>query len=297
MTGNPPAETGSDPTAFRASVVIPAHNEQMVIARCLRSLAAQKASADIEVVVVANGCTDETAATAGAFTDLPHLTVVDVREPSKSNALNRGDAVATAFPRIYLDADVTLADGALDALIAALDVAEPRIAAPRIRFDLSASSHGVREFFRVYTRLPYVSSGLVGLGVYGMSRAGRARFDAFPSITADDLFAQRVFTPAERRIVDAEFVVTAPRDLLNLLKVRTRVARGNTELRTVTDGPQDADFAATTGGTVSALTRLVRREPVHLPAALFYMVVTLLARARARRAAPTGTWDRDDSTR
>ncbi len=46
-------------TVPRASVVIPAHNEEHVIGRCLDRLA-QSASSELEVVVVANGCTDRT---------------------------------------------------------------------------------------------------------------------------------------------------------------------------------------------------------------------------------------------
>lgn len=297
MTDNSAAVGASDEQTFRASVVIPAHNEESVITRCLQSLADQDGADGLQIVVAANGCTDETVGKARAFSGLRHLTVLDLREPSKSGALNAGDGAASAFPRIYLDADITLAPGAMHAMIDALDVAEPRIAAPGIRFDLSRSSRPVREFFSIFTELPYVKSGLVGLGVYGMSQAGRRRFEAFPTITADDLFAQRMFTPAERVIVDSEFVVCAPRDISNLLKVRTRVARGNAELRTIRDRPQEADFDSSTQGTVGALLGLLKERPVLFPAAMCYLGVTMMARANARRTASAGTWDRDTSTR
>lgn len=311
MSGNPPAtassgapepasdtsELASDASELRASVVIPAHNEEKVILRCLESLAEQRHAGDIEVIVAANGCTDATVSVARSFARLPHLMVLDIPQPSKSGALNAGDDAAHAFPRIYLDADITLAPGALADLISVLDVPQPRIASPRIRFDLTASSPAVRRFFAVFTELPYVRTGLVGLGVYGMSEAGRARFERFPDITADDLFAQRIFQPSERVIVDSEFVVTAPRDLANLMKVRTRVARGNTELRGVADRPDEADFDSSTRATVAALLGLVRERPTRLPAAATYLGVTLGARWRARRTAASKTWDRDTSTR
>ena len=41
----------------------------------------------------------------------------------------------------------------------------------------------VRAFYRVFKELPYVRDGLIGLGVYGISEMGRARFDQFPELT------------------------------------------------------------------------------------------------------------------
>ena len=297
MTDNSAADGVSEGQTFRASVVIPAHNEQSVITRCLQSLADQDVSRSLQIVVAANGCTDETVERARAFSGLSNLTVLDLSEPSKSGALNAGDGAATVFPRIYLDADITLAPGAVRAMIDALDVSQPRIAAPGIRFDLSRSSLPVREFFTIFTELPYVKSGLVGLGVYGMSEAGRNRFEEFPAIIADDLFAQRVFKPSERVIVNSEFVVCAPRDISNLVKVRTRVARGNAELSTVRDHPPESDFDPSTRGTAGALISLIKQRPVLFPAAVCYLGVTVMARVNARRTASAGTWDRDTSTR
>ena len=44
-----------------ASVVIPAHNEEAVLGRCLRVLLAGSTPGELDVVVVANACTDRTA--------------------------------------------------------------------------------------------------------------------------------------------------------------------------------------------------------------------------------------------
>ena len=88
-----------------ASVVIAAHNEAAVIDRCLDALLADAAPGELDVTVVANGCTDDTAAVAGTRAG---VRVVDLPEPGKVAALNAGDAVAVGFPRLYLDADVVL---------------------------------------------------------------------------------------------------------------------------------------------------------------------------------------------
>ena len=67
--------------------------------------------------MAANGCTDDTVARARAF---PGVTVLDLPTPGKVDALNAADAAATAFPRIYLDADIELREGALKGLVDAL---------------------------------------------------------------------------------------------------------------------------------------------------------------------------------
>ena len=113
------AQTHSSPPAPVASVVIPAYQEGNVVGRCLRALTAPGAP-PLEIVVAANGCTDDTVANARA---VPGVAVLDLPAPGKSGALNAGDAAVGTFPRIFLDADVTLGPGALQALVAAL--AEP----------------------------------------------------------------------------------------------------------------------------------------------------------------------------
>lgn len=291
----------SDPTEFAASVVIPAHDEERVIGRCLESLAAST-ERPLQVVVAANGCSDRTVEVARSYADrLPGLVVLDLATPGKANALNEGDAAATAFPRLFLDADIVLDPGALDQLVDALSTDAPRAASPHVRFVTSDSDPVVRAYYTCFRELPYVKEGLVGLGIYGLSQAGRARFDRFPDLNADDLFIQRLFEPSERIIVPGTFAVQAPRTAADLLKVRVRIAKGNAEVARVAaagelPGSDAHDFTASTGSTVSALGGLVRRRPTLVPAAIAYLGVTVAARLKARRA-DTTTWERDASTR
>lgn len=284
-----------DRTAATASVVIPAHDEARVIDRCLQALhaiAPPGESTPLDVVVVANGCSDDTAHVARRH---PGVTVLDLPTGSKRLALNAGDAVATAFPRIYLDADIVLDPAALAGLVAGLSTPEPVVASPHLRFVTQGATWPVRAFYATYARLPYVADGLIGLGVYGLSRAGRDRFGDFPDVAGDDLFVQRLFAPSERLITPGEFHVRVPRDLGNLVKVRTRVARGTAELAAAALA-EEGDFSRTRGRTARALARLVRTEPHLAPAAAVYVAVGLAAHARARRP-DTATWQRDDSTR
>lgn len=282
-----------------ASVVIPAHDEERVLGRCLRALSDPDDGADspVQIIVAANGCTDGTVAVARSH---PHVQVVELPTASKAAALNAGDDAAQAFPRIYLDADVVLIDGALPGLVETLQTDLPRVAAPQVRFDTTEATWPVRWFYRIYRQLPYATDGLVGLGVYGLSAQGRARFQAFPDLHGDDLFVQRLFAPHERLTSPGAFVVRVPRTLPALIRVRTRSAQGNAALAAAASTHPATDVASSTRHTLAALGRLVLGNPRLLPAAAVYLAVSVRARYRARQAArsegPT-LWLRDETTR
>ena len=82
---------------FRLAVVIPAHNEAALIARCVASVAASIQNAgDNEIVVVADNCTDETAERAGAAGSR-----VIVRQDAVLKG--KGYALRTAFDQLQAE--------------------------------------------------------------------------------------------------------------------------------------------------------------------------------------------------
>ena len=99
------------------SVVVPAHDEARVIGRLLGQLTSGAPAEGLEVIVVANGCTDDTAQVAGRYG--PGVRVLSIPVPSKREALLAGDQAATGFPRIYVDADVELGSADIRALAGA----------------------------------------------------------------------------------------------------------------------------------------------------------------------------------
>src|SRR5688572_24864616 len=135
------------------SVIIPAHNESAVIGRCLRALTNGAVPGQLEVIVVANGCTDDTAAvaTAAARNFGAGVKVVETPIGSKILALNLGDEAATGFPRFYVDADVVLTRAAVEQLAARLDAGSSGVlaVAPRPRFAVDRASWVVRAFYEV----------------------------------------------------------------------------------------------------------------------------------------------------
>ena len=87
------------------SVAIPAYNEQDCIADCLRSIARQQISANVEAVVCLNACTDHTAHVAIKVAEEDGLNLKLVDEPAKGIARARQRAFQEASGDIIVSAD------------------------------------------------------------------------------------------------------------------------------------------------------------------------------------------------
>lgn len=281
--------------------MIPAHNEAQVIGRLLDSLLADSESREDvnDIVVVCNGCTDDTARIAAARG--PRVRVVEIPTPSKHAALRAGDDHARGFPRVYVDADVVITGADVRALTDPLqkgtDGASGTLAtAPERRIPLDGCAWRVRAYYRVWQQLPVVREGLFGRGVIAVSKAGHARIAALPPLMADDLAASLAFAPAERLVVGAAGVVVhPPRTWPDLINRRIRAAVSTTQVEQHR-GPEEA----TARTSKADLTALLRREPKLLPAVLVFVAAAVVARRRAQkaiRAKDFGTWLRDESSR
>ena len=276
------------------SVVVPAHNEARVIGRLLGQLAAAVRPGELDVIVVANGCTDDTAEVAAAFG--PPVRVVSIPVASKRAALVAGDEAARDFPRMYVDADVELGTEDIRALDEALRRSGALAGGPQRVLALAGSPWLVRWYYDVWARLPEVRSGLFGRGVIGLSEAGHARVASLPPLLADDLAASLVFAPEERVIVaGARVVIHPPRTAGDLLRRRVRATMGVTQVEQEEDAPgstartRPADLLAIIGWS----PRMALRVGV-------FMGVAVIARLRARRAVrhrDYSKWLRDESSR
>ncbi|MFE3999821.1 glycosyltransferase [Nocardioides sp. YIM B13467] len=274
-----------------ASVVVPAHNETRGLSENLTALLDGIPEGAVEVVVVCNGCTDDTASVARR---VPGVRVLEIAEASKARAVEVGNAAAVTYPRLHLDADVRLAGADLLRLVDALDEAGVLAVAPGRSIPTEHSSWPVRAYYRVWQALPAVRSGLFGRGAFCLTAEGQARVaGAGVSLMNDDLVASELFTPAERRVVtDATVVVRPPRTVKDLVKRRIRVATGNAQA--------DAHGARHGSTSISDLLKLGLRQPAIGLRVPVFMTVTLVARMLSRRAVRTGdytTWLRDESSR
>lgn len=286
------------------SVVIAAHNEAAVIGRCLDALLAGPTAQHLDVTVVPNGCTDSTAAVARAR----GVRVIEVGRAGKAEALNAGDAAAVGFPRIYLDADIVVNTADVDALSQALrapwspaqGAGERRALAafPRRHLDLTGRPWLVRAYFAINNRLPAFQKGLFGRGMIALSAEGRARFDRFPNMVADDLFLDSLFAEDEK-ICLAEVVTTvaAPLRTRDLLMRLVRVRRGNAAMRNAARS-STLPIEVRAADRAAWLRDVVLPEPRLAAAGLAYVAITLVAALLANRSRHDDTtWQRDESTR
>ncbi len=275
------------------SIVIPAHDEAAVIEQALLSLLGQVAEGD-EIIVVCNGCHDDTAAIARRFE--PRVTVVDTPVPSKTGALNLGDRRATSFPRVYMDADVTLGAGAVAKIARSLADGPWLAVSPDPVMDVRASGWAVRAYYEIWLSLPYCRSGMIGAGVYALSEAGRKRFGEFPDLIADDGYVRALFHEGERgRVLGAQSHVRAPRNMASLLKIKIRSRLGGMELA--------RRFPELAGNEVKDYRGALRgllRVPLNWPKVAVYLYVNVLSRLLAARRLKNLAgyrWEKDVSSR
>ena len=271
------------------TIIIPASNEERYIGACLDSLLAQDdAAGTIDVVVAANGCQDETAERAdsrgGAFADRGwRLRVLTIAEGGKTNALNRAEAVADASaPRIYLDADVTCDATLLGQLRSALATPAPRYATGTLAVR-RADSFVTRRYAALWSRLPFVTGGAVGAGLFAVNAAGRARWGAFPEIISDDTFVRLNFAPDERIEVPARYHWPMVEGAGRLVRVRRRQDAGVAQIAALYPDLLRNEGKARVG--MHLLSRLAISDPVGLA---IYLGIGSATRLRRQDA----TWSR-----
>jgi hypothetical protein len=274
--------------------VIPAHNEGRVIRRLLEQLINGMDPGEMDIIVVANGCTDDTAEVAASFG--PAVRVLTLPAASKQDALTAGDRAAADFPRIYVDADLELRADDIRALTAALSQPGVLAAAPRRELVTTGRPWQVRWYYDVWTLLPAVQRGLWGRGVIAVNEAGHQRLAGLPPLQADDLAASLMFAPHETALVPgARVIIHPPTTFAGLLCRRARCVTGAAQIEHAPGLDGSADQTR-----VCDLTAIIRHRPAMLPRIGYFLSVAVIARLRASRARARGdylTWLRDESSR
>jgi len=275
------------------SIVIPAHNESSVIARTLSAMTEGAEPREFDIVVVCNGCTDDTANVARRFAPLAR--VIETEVAGKPHALNLGDQAAIGFPRIYADADVVITPDTIRTLARRLQCGDVLAVAPTANFDLSGCSWAVRACYDIRSYLPSAQEGIGGSGVYALSAAGRARFREFPALTADDGYVRIQFTDEERATLPSvSSTVFPPRRIKQLIATKTRSHYGSFELAAMFPDR----WKHRGKSNVDSLVRLFAYPQLWCKLAV-YGFVTVVAKRRAQQClrAGTATWERDKTSR
>ncbi|SIQ26622.1 Glycosyl transferase family 2 [Paracoccus thiocyanatus] len=212
------------------TIILPAHDEAGYIGPCLDHVLAQDHRGPLDLVLVANGCRDDTAlrarAHAPAFAARGwQLRVEELAQGGKIGALNHGDGCAGLGVRLYLDADIRMGRRLLSGIMRALDLPQPRYAGGRLVV-APARSAVSRAYARFWQKLPFVAQGVTGAGLFAVNQAGRARWGTFPDVISDDSFARLQFTEAERILVDEPYEWPLAEGFSRLVRVRRRQDAG-----------------------------------------------------------------------
>jgi glycosyltransferase involved in cell wall biosynthesis len=268
-----------------ATILMPAWNEGAVIGRTLGRLESEGVARLFHVVVIANACSDDTAARARAA--MPGAEVIETPVPGKTHAMNLGYARALPdAPVICMDADLETGLADLIALTVPLRDRGAAATCGTMDVDTQASSGVVRAWYRAWRLNPYFARGKFG-GLFALSAETAARLFPLPAVTADDEYLRRgvgaggiVFVPGCR------FVARAPGDLATLVRVRRRSLRGTQALT------QDAGH----GGARVMLRNALRRPARWADMAVFVAVQGVVRLQLAfEKSAPR--WERDLTSR
>jgi glycosyltransferase involved in cell wall biosynthesis len=263
------------------SIIIPANNEETLLGNCLSSLlACDSPACPVEIIVVANGCTDGTAEIARGFVETAQargwrMQVLDLAQGGKMRALNAGDAAAHWPWRAYLDADVTVSRLLLAQLCKALDGPKARYASGRLR--ITAQGFVSRAYAATYRRVPFMAQGVQGCGLFAVNAAGRARWGQFPDIISDDTFVRLLFGPEERVAVSASYDWPIVEGFAALVRVRRRQDRGVRQVAALYPDLMANEDKASLGLTGAAM--LFLRNPVGFTV---YASVALVVRLKDR---------------
>lgn len=105
-----------------------------------------------------------------------------------------------------------------------------------------------------------MASGVPGCGVFGVNAAGRARWQDWPQLIADDAFVRFHFEPHEMHGTEENYSWPITEGFANLVRVRRRQDEGSAEIRRLY--PELAARAEPTAPSLGQKISLALRDPI-----------------------------------
>lgn len=278
------------------SIIIPAYNEENVIANTLSSMLADNHLVNVEFIIVCNGCHDATKERVDNFvlrnqSELTSKSItfhtLDTSTASKTNAVNIGNQAAQFSERILVDADIIVSGECLVTLHREMLEKQALVASPKIQYRYQASDFWVQHYYRVASQSNYNQSMRIS-NVICLSKEAVSKLLPLPEVIADDDYIRRQFTTSQKLVSDTcQYDFICPTKLSSLLKALTRVHHGNQQLTKFTF-PEEQELSS---------ARL-NKQP--LLSSLIFVTIKLYIRWRAKWQQLTSTtphWERDESSR
>lgn len=141
---------------MKASIIIPAYNEERSIAKTLKSLQNQDFDEEFEVIVVDNNSTDKTSEVAKGFAKKLNLRVILEKKKGRGTARATGNSAAKGEILISTDADTWLPKHWLKAITKPFG--DPKVVAvtgPWRLFDLDKEAKYWLERLQKIAELPF----------------------------------------------------------------------------------------------------------------------------------------------
>jgi hypothetical protein len=161
-----------------------------------------------------------------------------------------------------------------------------------MRANTRHSSFLVRSYYRAWLLNPYFCKGKLG-GVFALSQQGKALVGEIPCITNDDEYVRRKVPESQTCFIeDCEFEVIAPISISSLINVRTRVMRGNQELRAAGLNVKERQVET------SWMLKQIVSNPSSIPDLIVYSAVNLWVKSKLLfQFGDHPRWERDESSR
>lgn len=276
----------------KVTVIIPAYNEESSIRKTLKPYCVSSVLEKINILVVCNGCKDNTALIVR--NEFPQISLIELCEGSKVKAINRGLDEFKQGTVIIQDADIEMSTESIENLIYALLKEDFILASPTPKLHWEDSSILVKLFHQFLEATPEYKRGMVSSGVYCISEAGRKELGKLPeNCIADDGYvkarlANRGFLKVDNAITN----VFLPLNIKDLIKIKTRSRLGNMLLKKIGLNP------STGKNNLRSLIKIALKEWKLIQFSV-YLSVNVISRVRAKKQFNTNSliWERDESSR
>jgi len=226
----------------RITLLIAAYNEAKNIAETFRGIQGQDYPADIQIIVVDDGSTDNTVATLRSF-DLPNLRILQANHGGKAKALNEGLKHVGDDIVVCIDADTFLHPQALRRIVARFltDPADTAAFAGCVLVKNSRSTFMTR--LQEWDYFTGIASAKRQQSLYQGTLVAQGAFSAFrtkivrahrgwPSVIGEDIVLTWALIKSGWRIgfePTAIGFTTAPETIYSFCRQRKRWARGMIE--------------------------------------------------------------------
>ena len=223
------------------SIIIPAYNEEKLIANSLSSLALFLPKNCTEIIVICNGCQDQTYAVAkktidtitSSLTAHCNFLLINLKINGKINALNEGVKLSCNKTVVLLDADIKVSSSDCAVLVKTLYEHSLLAASPKVIFDFDKSNYLVKRFYACISQSTYNKQHRIA-NVIALTPYAINKLFPLPQVIADDAYIQRIIGYKEYKIINKlTYKFTCPETLISTIKVQSRIIRGNLELKKI----------------------------------------------------------------